>query len=110
MTFCFILKSISCTTRNKSRFNRFQLAYSLQILTEGNEKKKGTAQDTAMENKKIIDKRQIRLEEVMRPDYIPFLGGRPERLTVIRTDDIVNLKINLNTIASVEEFIIKCNQ
>jgi len=63
-----------------------------------------------MENKKTIDKRQIRLEEVMKPDYIPFLGGRPERLTVIRADDIVNLKINLNTIASVEEFIIICNQ
>jgi hypothetical protein len=63
-----------------------------------------------MENKKIIDKRQIRLEEVMKPDYIPFLGGRPERLTVIRMDDIVNLKINLNTTESVEEFIIKCNQ
>jgi hypothetical protein len=63
-----------------------------------------------MENKKIIDKRQIRLEEVMKPDYIPFLGGRPERAMVIRADDIVNLKINLNTTESVEEFIIKCNK
>ena len=63
-----------------------------------------------MENKKIIDKRQIRLEEVMKPDYIPFLGGRPERLTVIRTDDIVDLKINLNTTDSVEEFVVACNQ
>lgn len=62
-----------------------------------------------MENKKIIDKRHIRLEEIMKPDYIPFLGGRPERLTVIRTDDIVDLKINLNTTDSVEEFIITCN-
>jgi hypothetical protein len=63
-----------------------------------------------MENKKIIDKRQIRLEQVMKPDYIPFMGGRPERITVIRLDDIVNLKINLNTTESVEEFIKKCNQ
>jgi|WetSurMetagenome_2_1015567.scaffolds.fasta_scaffold315940_2 hypothetical protein len=63
-----------------------------------------------MENNKIIDKRQIRLEEVMKADYIPFLGGRPERLTVIRADDIVNLKINLNTTDSSEEFIIKCNR
>ncbi|MBN2036774.1 MAG: hypothetical protein JW768_08545 [Chitinispirillaceae bacterium] len=63
-----------------------------------------------MENKKIVDKRQIRLEEVMKPDYIPFLGGRPERLTVIRMDDIVNLKIILNTTKSVEEFLIKSNQ
>jgi hypothetical protein len=60
-----------------------------------------------MENKNIIDKRQIRLEEVMKPDYIPFLGGRPERETVIRMDDIMNLKINLNTTDSVDEFIKK---
>jgi hypothetical protein len=60
-----------------------------------------------MENKNVIDKRQIRLEEVMRPDYIPFLGGRPERQTVIRPDDIVNLKIILNTTDSVEELIKK---
>jgi len=44
---------------------------------------------------------------VMKPDYIPFLGGRPERQTVIRPDDIVNLKIILNTTDSVEEFINK---
>lgn len=63
-----------------------------------------------MDKKRIVDKRQIRLEEVMKPDYIPFLGGRPERLTVIRTDDIVNLKIILNTAESVEEFLRACNQ
>jgi hypothetical protein len=60
-----------------------------------------------MENKNVIDKRQIRLEEVMKPDYIPFLGGRPDRVTIISPDDIMNLKINLNTIQSVEEFIVK---
>jgi hypothetical protein len=60
-----------------------------------------------MENKNVIDKRQIRLEDVMKPDYIPFLGGRPERFAVIRADDIVNLKIILNTTDSVEEFINK---
>jgi hypothetical protein len=58
-----------------------------------------------VENKKVIDKRQIRLEEVLRPDYIPFLGGRPERETIIMPDDIVNLKIILNTTDSVEELI-----
>jgi hypothetical protein len=61
----------------------------------------------SMENKKIIDKRQIRLEEVMKPDYIPFLGGRPDKETVIRLDDILNLKIILNTTDSVEELIKK---
>jgi hypothetical protein len=63
-----------------------------------------------MEKRKIIDKRNIRLEKVMEPDYIPFLGGRPERLTVIGEDDVVNLKINLNTTASVGEFIEKCGR
>jgi hypothetical protein len=63
-----------------------------------------------MENRKIIDKRHIHLEKVMKPDYIPFLGGRPERVTVIGEDDVVDLKINLNTTASVEEFIETCNQ
>jgi hypothetical protein len=62
------------------------------------------------EKKRIIDKRNIRLEEVMKADYIPFLGGRPQRSTVIGWDDIVDLKINLNTCTSVEEFIKKCNQ
>ena len=63
-----------------------------------------------MENKKVIDKRQIRLEEVMKPDYIPFLGGRPERSVIINPDDIMNLKINLNTTDSVEQFLKTVNQ
>jgi hypothetical protein len=70
----------------------------------------GSIKELVMDKKRIVDKRQIRLEEVMKPDYIPFLGGRPERLTVIRTDDIVNLKIILNTAESVEEFLRACNQ
>lgn len=88
----------------------FFLAYPLQIYNSGKGRENGSAKDACMENKKIIDKRQIRLEEVMKPDYIPFMGGRPKRITVIRMDDIVNLKINLNTTESVEEFIKKCNQ
>jgi hypothetical protein len=43
-----------------------------------------------MESKRVIDRRKIRLEKVMRPDYIPFMGGRPDRKTVISMDDIVN--------------------
>jgi hypothetical protein len=59
-----------------------------------------------MEAKKnVIDRRQIHLEKVMRPDYIPFLGGRPTRTTVISADDILNLTIALNTTQSVESFV-----
>ena len=31
----------------------------------------------------------------MRPDYIPFLGGRPKRETIISKDEITNLSIML---------------
>lgn len=47
--------------------------------------------------KNVIDKRKIRLEEVTKDEYIPFLGGRPERDTIINQDDITNLIIALNT-------------
>lgn len=58
-----------------------------------------------MEAKKVIDRRQIHLEKVMSPDYIPFLGGRPKRTTIISNDDIMDLAIMLNTADSVETFI-----
>ena len=58
-----------------------------------------------MEKQRILDKRPVRLEELNRPDYIPFLGGRPQRTTVINSDDCINLTILLNTTASVEEFL-----
>ena len=33
-----------------------------------------------MENGRVVDKRKVRLEEVMKADYIPFLGaGRENR-------------------------------
>lgn len=59
-----------------------------------------------MEAKKnVIDRRQIHLEKIMRPDYIPFLGGRPKRTMIINHEDIMNLAIMLNTSDSVETFI-----
>lgn len=36
---------------------------------------------------------------------IPFLGGRPQRETVIGADDIMNLRIACNTKNSLEEFL-----
>ncbi len=43
----------------------------------------------------------------MKPGYIPFMGGRPERNLVIGADDILNLVILLNTTLTVEAFINK---
>ena len=53
----------------------------------------------------VYDKRYIRLEEVGREEYIPFLGGRPHRDNVISEDDITNLIIALNTAKSLEVFL-----
>jgi hypothetical protein len=58
-----------------------------------------------MEKKPVVDRRSIRLEDVMKKDYIPFLGGRPDREKVIRIDDVLDLKINLNLAETVEDFI-----
>ncbi|HEX2957234.1 MAG TPA: hypothetical protein VHO70_10395 [Chitinispirillaceae bacterium] len=58
-----------------------------------------------MEDKNVVDKRSIKLEDVLKPDYIPFLAGRPSREKVIGADDLINLKINLNTCNTVEEFL-----
>ena len=60
-----------------------------------------------MEDKHVIDKRSIKLEDVMKKDYIPFLGGRPERETIIAKDDIMNLEITLNTCSTLDEFLKK---
>jgi len=58
-----------------------------------------------MESKNVIDKRSVKLSDVMRADYIPFLGGRPARMTVIGSEDALNLAIALNTTPSVEGFL-----
>ena len=58
-----------------------------------------------LEKKKVKDKRSIKLENVLKPDYIPFLSGRPERETVIGKEDLMNLEIVLNTTNTVEELL-----
>lgn len=37
---------------------------------------------------------------------IDFLSGRPERNTVIGSDDITNLQIALNTATTIDEFCV----
>lgn len=58
-----------------------------------------------MKEKNIIDKRHIKLEHVLKPDYIPFLSGRPDREKIINQEDMTNLKINLNVCNTVEDFL-----
>jgi hypothetical protein len=58
-----------------------------------------------LEKKNVIDKRSIKLENVLKPDYIPFLSGRPERETVIGKDDLMNLEIAIGTTTTVDEFL-----
>jgi hypothetical protein len=70
-----------------------------------NEKDANRKKEKRMEKKNIVDKRNIRLEDVMKKDYIPFLGGRPLRQTIIGKDDLMDLKIRLYTTKSVEAFL-----
>jgi hypothetical protein len=58
-----------------------------------------------MDARHIIDKRQVRLEDISKEGFIPFLGGRPKRDLVINEEDMSDLRINLNVTKSVEEFL-----
>lgn len=71
------------------------------------EVKKDNGKEPDMKKPNIIDKRQVRLEDFNKPDYIPFLGGRPNRITVINSDDCINLSILINTTTSVDELLKK---
>lgn len=61
--------------------------------------------ELGMEKNTIVDRLVIRGEEVTKEGFIPFLGGRPKRLTIINRDDIVNLSIALNTTDSVDSYL-----
>lgn len=47
----------------------------------------------------------IRFASQLSTDYIPFLGGRPQREMPIGTKDIMDLKIDLWTTACVDDFL-----
>ena len=81
------------------------MARTLQYIKGETESERPFIKGLTMENKRVIDKRYIRLEEVMKAGFIPFLGGRPERVSIIKADKILNLRILLNTTSSVEMFI-----
>lgn len=54
--------------------------------------------------KYVSDRRRVKLEKIMDPNYIPLLSGRPNRDEPINNDDILNLKISLETTSNYFEF------
>jgi len=58
-----------------------------------------------MEKRKIEEIRRLRLEQLLRKDFIPLFAGRPKREQVINQDDIVDVRIALGTTRSVQEFV-----
>ena len=56
---------------------------------------------------RVHDRRTVKLEKVLSENYIPFLEGRPNRDTVISSDDVLNLKIALNQSSTFKEFLAK---
>jgi hypothetical protein len=69
------------------------------------EHQQGGIMDSSSNN--VVDKRVVKLEHIMQKEYIPFLGGRPERQKVIGGDDVANVSILVNTANTVEEFLSK---
>lgn len=53
----------------------------------------------------ISDRRRVKLEHIMDPNYIPLYSGRPNRDQIINSDDIANLKIALETTSGIPEFV-----
>lgn len=49
----------------------------------------------------------FKLKDLLWKDYIPFLGGRPERENSIMKEEIINLKIDLWSCKTVNDFLKK---
>jgi hypothetical protein len=58
-----------------------------------------------MGDKNILEKRADQFGNPVKPGSIPFLTGRPDREKVIAADDLLDLRINLNTSTTVEDFL-----
>jgi hypothetical protein len=61
--------------------------------------------DENLNGKFVSDRRRVKLDHIMDPNYIPYLSGRPNRDQVINNDDINNLKIALGTTSNVLDFV-----
>ena len=60
--------------------------------------------------KSMKDVQWYKLKDLISHDYIPFLGGRPDRGVPICAQDIVDLKIDLWTSPSVDSFLDKISK
>lgn len=58
-----------------------------------------------MEKRNVLENRPKDLNKVEDKTSIPFLGGRPNRDTIISEDEIIDLRINLNISTTVDEFL-----
>ena len=58
-----------------------------------------------MEQSNIKDERRFKLEKMQDKAYIPLFAGRPERQKIIQRDELINLKIALNSAKSLDEFL-----
>jgi hypothetical protein len=58
-----------------------------------------------MEKRNVLENQLLDLKKVANKTSIPFLGGRPDRVTIISEDEIIDLKINLNITTTVDEFL-----
>ncbi len=58
-----------------------------------------------MKERNLMDELHLMLEKAMREEYKKLLTGRPAREREINKEDILNLKIALNSCTSLEEFL-----
>lgn len=61
--------------------------------------------DSNKKGKFVSDRRRISLEDALHGTLIPWLGGRPERAKDIGKEDLVDLKIVLETTNDVNQFL-----
>lgn len=54
-----------------------------------------------------LDKPMIQPDQLTKNHFIPFLQGRPVREGLINNEDIINLKIALNTSKSLQDFLLQ---
>ncbi|NLL15009.1 MAG: hypothetical protein GX267_16525 [Fibrobacter sp.] len=59
------------------------------------------------QNMDTLDKPLIQPDQFINHPFIPFLQGRPVREGIISNEDLINLKIALNTSKSLHEFLLQ---
>ena len=58
-----------------------------------------------MKERNLMEELHLMLEKAMKEEYKKLLVGRPARNRKISREDIVNLKIALNSSSTLEEFL-----